>query len=390
MIKLQDLKQYEEYITTMRRDFHKHPETGFKEFRTSKIIKEELLKFGYTVEEGIGVTGIVGTLTGNSKGKTIGLRADMDALNMQELNDAPYKSLNDGVMHSCGHDTHTAMLLGAAKYFSEHKDELNGTLKVIFQSAEEGPMPGGGIFVVKGGYIDDCDAVFGMHIITSQYVGTVGIKSGPAMAAPDEFKVKVIGTGTHASAPHTGVDPILISSQIIQAFQNIISRNINPTDPAVISVCTISSGTAFNIQPESCEFTGTIRTLNPETRLYIFKRMEEIVKHITEMNNATYEVEFIKAYPPLINDPLMAEFVKNVAIEFVGIENVEILTTPSMGGEDFAYYLEKKPGAYLWLGGRPRDSIDYYNNHNPKFDIDESSLLIGTGLHINIVKEFLK
>ena len=390
MIKLQDIKQYEEYITKMRRDFHKHPETGFQEFRTSKIIKDELLKFGYTVEEGIGVTGLVGTLIGNNKGKTIGLRADIDALNMQELNDVPYKSVNDGIMHSCGHDTHTAMLLGAAKYFGEHKNELNGTLKVIFQSAEEGPMPGGGIFVVEGGYIDDCDAVFGMHIITRQYVGTIGIKSGPAMAAPDEFKVKVIGTGTHASAPHTGVDPILISSQIIQAFQNIISRNISPTDPAVISVCTISSGTAFNIQPESAEFSGTIRTLNPETRLYIFDQMEKIVKHITEMNNATYEVEFIKAYPPLINDPKMSEFAKNVAIEFVGKENVEVLTTPSMGGEDFAYYLEKKPGAYLWLGGRPKGSKEYYNNHNPKFDIDESSLLIGTGLHINIVKEFLK
>lgn len=390
MVKIKDIKKYEDYIIEKRRDFHQHPETGFLEFRTSKIVTDELIKFGFSIEEGIGVTGLVGTLVGNKSGKTIGLRADMDALNMQELNDVPYKSINDGVMHSCGHDTHTAMLLGAANYFSDHIEELNGTLKVIFQSAEEGPMPGGGSFVVDGGYIDSCDAVFGTHIKTSQYVGTIGIKSGPAMAAPDEFMVKVIGVGTHASAPDTGVDPILISSQIIQAFQNIISRNISPVDPAVISVCTFNSGTAFNILPESAEFTGTIRTLNPETRLFIFERMEAIVKHICEMNNASYEVEFIKAYPPLINDPKMSEFAKNVAIDLIGTENVEVLTVPSMGGEDFAYYLEKKPGAYLWLGGRPLDSKVLYNNHNPKFDIDESALLIGTGLHINLVREFLK
>lgn len=390
MIKLEELKEYEQYIIEKRRDFHKHPETGFQEFRTSAIVKEELLKFGFTIEECIGVTGLVGTLIGNKNGKTIGLRADMDALNMQELNDIPYKSIHEGVMHSCGHDTHTAMLLGAAKYMSEHKDKLNGTLKVIFQAAEEGPMPGGGSFVVEGGYIDKCDAVFGTHIITGQYAGTIGIKSGPAMAAPDEFLVKVIGTGTHASEPHTGVDPILISSQIIQAFQNIISRNTDPVDPAVISVCTIQSGTAFNILPESAEFSGTIRTLNPDTRSFIFKRMEEIIKHITLMNGATYEVEFIKAYPPLINNPKMADFAKKVAIELIGEENVEILTKPSMGGEDFAYYLEQKPGAFIWLGGRPIDSKEFYNNHNPKFDIDESSLLIGSALHINLVIEFLK
>ena len=389
MITLEDIKQYEPYIIDKRRDFHMHPEPGFKEFRTSKIIKEELTKFGYTIEDGIGVTGMVGTLVGNSNGKTVGLRADFDALYMQEENDVPYKSVNDGLMHSCGHDTHTAMLLGAAKYFSEHKDQLNGTLKVIFQSAEEGPMPGGGTFVVEGGYIDDCDAVFGQHILTRMVAGTVAIKPGPAMAAPDEFKITVIGTGTHASAPHTGEDPVLIASQIVVALQNIVSRNISPTDAAVISVCTINGGTAFNIIPEKVEMTGTIRTINPETRQHIFNRVEETVKHITEMNNSTYELELIEAYPPLINDVEMAHFFADTAKELIGKENVEIFTEPSMGGEDFSYYLQKKPGAYMWLGGRNKDQKTIYNNHNPKFDIDESSLLIGTGLHINIANNFL-
>ena len=204
MIKVNDIKQYEDYIIEKRRDIHMHPEPGFKEFRTSKMIKEELLKFGYSVEDGIGVTGLIGTIVGNKEGKTVLLRADIDALYMQEENDVPYKSLNDGLMHSCGHDTHTSMLLGAAKYFGDNKDKINGTLKLVFQSAEEGPMPGGGSFVVEGGHLDDCDAVFGLHITTKYKRGTIHMKKGPAMAAPDEFKIEVVGTGTHASAPQTG------------------------------------------------------------------------------------------------------------------------------------------------------------------------------------------
>lgn len=390
MIPIKDIKGYEDYIIEKRRDFHKHPETGFEEFRTSGIVKQELLKFGFTIEEGIGVTGLVGTLIGNPKGKTIGLRADMDALNMQEENDVPYKSINEGKMHSCGHDTHTAMLLGAAKYFGVHKNELNGTIKLFFQAAEEGPLPGGGSFMVEGGYVDACDAVFGQHITTSYMAGTAAMKFGSAMAAPDEFKITVIGNGTHASAPQTGVDPIITATQIITALQNIISRNISPVDPAVISVCTIHGGTAFNIIPESVKLTGTIRTLNNETRAFIFQRMEDIVKNITQMNGATYELELIKAYPPVINDIEMTQFALDTVTELIGKENVEVLTEPSMGGEDFSYYLQRRPGAFLWLGGRAADEETLYNNHNPKFDVDESSLLLGTAIHINLVHNYLK
>ncbi len=390
MINLEDIKKYEDYIIEKRRDLHMHPEPGFKEFRTSKMIEEELIRFGYSVETGIGVTGVIGTIVGNKEGKTVLLRADIDALYMQEENDVPYKSVNDGLMHSCGHDTHTSMLLGTAKYFGDNKDLINGTLKLVFQSAEEGPMPGGGSFVVEGGHLDDCDAVFGLHITTKFKRGTIHIKKGPAMAAPDEFSIDVIGTGTHASAPQTGHDPVVTASQIILALQNIISRNINPNSPAVISVCTINGGSAFNILPEKVSLGGTIRTLNNDVRLQIFKRMEETVKHISEMNGCKSELKIIKAYPPLINDIKMSDFVVGVAEKLIGEDNVVILDEPSMGGEDFAYYLEKKPGSYFWLGGRdPLLDIVYYN-HNPKFDIDESSLLIGTAMHINIVTEFLK
>ncbi|MBN2604247.1 MAG: amidohydrolase [Bacilli bacterium] len=389
MITKQTVSSYHDYIISKRRDFHMHPEPGFQEFRTSKIIKEELLSFGFELEEGIGVTGIVGTLKGDHPGKTIGFRADIDALMMQEENDVAYKSTYPGVMHSCGHDTHTAMLLGTAKFFSEHKDLLHGTLKVIFQSAEEGPMPGGGISVVEGGYIDSCDAVFGNHITARDMCGMIAIKKGPAMAAPDEFKIKIIGTGTHASAPHTGQDPLLTASQIIMAFQNIISRNINPNKPAVISVCTIHGGTAFNIIPSTVEMTGTVRTLEPAVRDLVFSRMEETIKQLTALNQSTYEFEIIKSYPPLFNNIEMSDFVIDVASEVIGKENVIILDEPSMGGEDFSYYLERKPGAYFWLGGRNKNEPNFYNNHNPKFDIDEESLLIGTTLQINIILSYL-
>ena len=219
LITLKDIINYESYIIERRRDFHMHPETGFQEFRTSKIIEAELRSMGFNLITGVGITGMVGTLQGSKNGKTVLLRADIDALNMQEENESTYKSVNDGVMHSCGHDTHTAMLLGACKYFSDNKDSLEGTLKVVFQSAEEGPMPGGGSFVVKEGHLDDVDGVFGLHITTRDVAGTISVKKGPAMAAPDEFQIEIIGTGTHASAPHTGNDPV------VTAIDNI---NNNP------------------------------------------------------------------------------------------------------------------------------------------------------------------
>ncbi len=390
MIKLKDIKKYEKYIIERRRDFHMHPETGFQEFRTSKVIETELRSMGFELITGVGVTGIVGTLKGNNNNKTVLLRADIDALNMQEENECEYKSKNDGVMHSCGHDTHTAMLLGACKYFSENKEQLNGTLKVVFQSAEEGPMPGGGSYVIKEGHLDDVDGVFGLHIHTRDTAGRISLKKGPAMAAPDEFQIEVIGTGTHASAPHTGHDAVLTAAEIISAIQKITSRNINPLDLAVISVCTIHGGTAFNILPEKVKLTGTIRTLDKKVRQFIFKRMEEIVKNVSEMNGCKSNLKIIEAYPPLINDVAESDFVISLAQELLGKENVEVLTEPSMGGEDFSYYLEKKPGSYFWLGGRSKDQKEIYYNHNPKFDIDESSLLVGTAMHINIAIEYLK
>jgi amidohydrolase len=280
------------------------------------------------------------------------------------------------------------MLLGAAKYFSDHKEDLNGTVKLFFQSAEEGPMPGGGIYMVEGGHVDECDAVFGQHIVTRDELHSINIKKGPAMAAPDEFKITVTGIGTHASAPQTGVDAILCSADIIQSLQMITSRNISALENAVISVSTIHGGTAFNILPDKVEMTGTIRTLKPNIREFVFKRMTEIVESVGKTHNATAEIEIIPAYPPVINDPEMCDFVLHIAKE-LNLPTYE-LDEPSMGGEDFAYYLQKKPGAFLWLGAQRPNSTNYAYNHNPLFDPDEDALLTGMLMHVNIVTEFLK
>ena len=386
MINLEDIKKYEEYIIKMRREFHMYPEVAFHEFRTSKRIKEELEKMNYEIIHPVGTTGILAILNKDKAGKTVALRADFDALSMQEENTYEYKSQIDGMMHSCGHDTHTAMLLGAAKYFSDHKEAFNGTIKLIFQHAEE-YAPGGAIDFVKAGLIDDCDAVFGLHITTRDKTKTVNIKKGPAMAAPDEFKVMVQGFGTHASAPHTGIDPILVSSQVVQAFQNIISRFVSPLESAVITVSTIHGGTAFNIIPEFVEMTGTIRTLNPDVRKLVFTKMHDTCDSIAKMNNANITLQIDEAYPPVINDPIMSDFVLDVARKILPEDQVIELKDPSMGGEDFSHFLEKKPGALFWLGAGKTDDAPY--NHNPKFDPDEDAFLTGTLMHINIVKEFL-
>jgi amidohydrolase len=389
MIHLKDLDNYKEYIIKQRRHIHQYPETGFQEFKTVAHIKKELQSFGLDIIEEVARTGIIGILQ-NGSGKTVALRADIDALNMQEEFESDYKSKHDGIMHSCGHDTHTAMLLGAAKYLSEHKDLIQGTVKFIFQPAEEGPMPGGGALIVEEGHLKDVDAIFGLHITTRDESGQIVVKKGSAMAAPDEFKVTITGTGTHASAPQTGHDPIVAASQIISSLQTIVSRNIAATDSAVISVGTIHGGTAFNIIPETVTFTGTIRTLTQEVRHFVFQRFESLVQDLAKAYQVKADVELIPAYPPLINDKEMSDFVLDIAKQITDENNVIEAELPSMGGEDFSYYLQEIPGSYFWLGAKQPGETNAAYNHNPQFNPDENAFVLGTCMHINIVSEFLK
>lgn len=387
MINIKELAHLEEVIYTYRNTIHMNPETGFEEYETTKFIQNILESKGYKIENNPLDTGVIATIN-NQYSKTVMLRADIDALNMVEENEVPYISKVDGKMHACGHDAHTAMLLGAALYFADNLDKIKGRIKLVFQPAEEGPLPGGASHLVKAGIMDDVDAVFGLHITTLYETGQVHVKPGHSMSAPDELLIKVSGQGTHASAPESGNDVVLCAANIIQHLQQIVSREIAAYESAVVSISTIHAGTAFNVLPDEVVMTGTVRTFNEDIRRLIHKRIKEVVKYNADLSNATSEVIIKKGYPALINDPVMTDFIVKTASESIGKENVIIDKNPSMGAEDFAYYLQKKPGCFYWIGGRPKDMKEIYYNHNPKFDVDKKSLIYGTLLHINAVLNY--
>jgi amidohydrolase len=387
MITLKDIEALAPYIIQYREHFHQNPETGFEEIKTTDTLRKELKTLGYTLHKTPLKTGVIATLNDHYN-KTICLRADIDALKMTEENEVPYKSLKEGLMHACGHDAHMAMLLGAAKYFSAHQKNIKGRIKLIFQPAEEGPLPGGAYHLVKAGVLDDVDAVFGIHITTLYKTGQVHIKSGPAMAAPDVFELIIRGEGTHASAPESGQDVIVTAASIINHIQQIVSREISAKELGVISVSTIHGGTTFNVLPDEVTMTGTIRSFTEEIRSFLHKRLTDITMHIAQLNNTEATINIEKGYPALINDQAMTDFVANCVKTSLGDDHLIMDDEPSMGGEDFAYYLQQKPGAFYWLGGRHPNQKEIYYNHNPKFDIDPDSLLIGTLLHINTVLNY--
>ena len=388
-ISIDDIKAIEQDIIHYRRSIHMHPETGFEEFKTSEMVADLLEEFGLEIIKGVGKTGVIGILKGQSQIKTIALRADMDALNIHEEVRTEYKSRVDGKMHACGHDAHTAMLLGAAKVLSTKRENIKGTVKFVFQPAEEGPAPGGGSLIMESGHLDDVDAVFAIHANPIFETGQIGICKKEAMAATDFFEIELIGKGGHAAEPQTGIDPIIMAGQMLCAFQNIISREINPVEPAVLSVCTINGGHQFNAIPEKVTMTGTVRTLSEDTRERIFKRMEEIIMHISAMHNGRYAFDRKKGYPALVNHENMVEFVMDVCKGFLGDENVILLDKPTMGGEDFAYFLQKIPGAIFWLGCGNKEKGITEMLHNSNFMMDEDALILGTAIHVNLVYHYL-
>lgn len=363
-------------IIEWRRYLHQYPELGFDEKNSSSFVFEKLKSWGIETKK-CAITGVVGLIKGKP-GKTIALRADLDALPIKEMTLLPYSSKNPGKMHACGHDGHTAIVLGAAKVLSQLKDKLTGNIKLIFQPAEEGP--GGAEPMIKEGVLTNpaVDAIVGLHIRTSLPSGKIGIKSGKLMAAPDEFKIRVIGKGTHAAHPDQGIDPIIIASQIVLALQNLVSRETDPTEPALISCGTFQAGSKANIIPGEAVITGTVRTLSSELRTRMRKRIEELVAGITGASKAKYEFEYKFEYPPLVNDDKMAELARKVSANMPGKNMLFELKDPSMGGEDFAYYLKKIPGVYVFLGNYNPDKDTIYPIHSPNFKIDEDVLPLGT------------
>ncbi len=385
---LEMAKNINNSIIEWRRHIHMYPELGYQEYNTAKFIAENLRKWGYEVQTGVAKTGVVGLLRGKQNSRTIALRADMDALPIEELNEKPYKSRIKGVMHACGHDAHVAMLLGAAKILANIRDELRGNVKLIFQPAEEGGN--GALKMIEEGVLENprVNLIYGIHVWSSLPSGIVAIKDGPLLAAVGEFKVVVKGRGGHGAYPHLTIDPIVISANIIQSMQTIVSRNIDPIESAVVSVGYIKAGKAFNIIPEQAEFGGTYRYLTEDTGVTIRRRLKELVQGICKSYNAQCNISIEDKSPPLINNPEAVRFARKVLSEMLGEQRI-IEAKPSMGGEDFAFYTRKIPGAFIILGTGNSEKGTDKPHHSPYFDVDEDVLYIGTAIHVALAYRYL-
>ena len=380
-----EIEALKDIIISTRRDIHKHPELAFNEHRTSKLVAERLEFLGIEVQTGVGKTGVVGTLKGN-EGKTIALRADMDALPIKETSNISYKSQNDGIMHACGHDGHTAMLLGTAEAISQKVAKLNGTVKFFFQPAEEGQ--GGARYMIEDGALDGVDEVYGIHLWNYQKYGTVGVKPGPIMAAADIFKITIHGEGGHGAAPQGTKDAVLIAAHLIQTLQTIVSRNTNPIESTVVTIGQINGGYNFNIIADKVTMKGTTRSYTEENRQLIKTRLLEIIAGTEKTFGAKIELDYEDGYPPTINNPEATENLLSAASKIVGDGAGQPYL--SMGGEDFSYFLQKVPGCYFLIGSAPQDreplSVPHHCSH---FDIEESALLVGSSVYLQLVDDLL-
>ena len=377
-------KKYEQYTINMRREFHMYPELSMKEVRTSNRIKEELTKIGIPFES-IG-TGVVATIKGKNEGKTIALRADIDALEVNEIRDVPYKSKNEGVMHACGHDAHGAMLLGAAHVLNDIKDEFNGTVKLMFQPAEETAQ--GAKALIEGGALNGVDEVFGMHVMGNFPSGKIAVGEGPRMASADMFRIKVKGAGGHGSMPNYGVDALVAASSIVMNLQTVVSREISPMESAVVSIGKLSSGTRFNVIADEAIMEGTTRCFSYEVREQLPAAMQRIVKSTAASYRAEAEFEYKFLTAPTINNMESTERAKK-AIEKI-MSRDAVMEMPKMAGsEDFSEYLEMVPGTFAIVGIANKDKDTCYSNHHPMFDIDEDMLVNGVALHAQYAFDYL-
>jgi amidohydrolase len=364
-----------------------HPEVAFTEVRTAEIAAARLRALGFEVQEGIAETGVVGILRGDHPGRTILVRADMDCLPVTEANEVPYKSLNDGFMHACGHDGHTSIALAAARVLAGRRDRLHGTVKFVFQPAEEGP--GGAKPMIEAGVMDGprVDACLGLHLWNDLPSGVVGIAEGPLMAATGEWRATIVGKGGHGAAPHATIDPIVAAAHCVTALQSIVARNVDPLKAGVVTVGEFHAGQAFNIIPHEARLSGTIRSFDDEVHALLERRLVEVLDHISAGLGATALIDYRRGYPVLRNDAAMCEVVRAAATEVVGEENV-VRATPTLGGEDMAYFLREAPGCFFFVGSAAPDS-DVFPHHNPRFDIDEAALPIGVQVIVKAVERYL-
>ncbi len=380
-------------MAALRRDIHAHPELCFEEVRTAELVAKKLTEWGIPVERGLGGTGVVGIIRKGTSERAIGLRADMDALPMQEFNTFAHASRHDGKMHACGHDGHTAMLLAAAQYLAVQQ-HFDGTVYLIFQPAEEGG--GGAREMIRDGLFErfPMQAVFGMHNWPGMPAGSFAVSPGPVMASSNEFKITIRGKGGHAALPHNAIDPVPVACQIVQAFQTIISRNKKPIDAGVVSVTMIHAGEATNVIPDSCELQGTVRTFTIDVLDLIEQRMREIAEHTCAAYGVGCEFEFERNYPPTINSAHEAEFARRVMAGIVG-EDLVLKQEPTMGAEDFAYMLQAKPGAYCFIGNGDGGHREMGHGggpcmlHNPSYDFNDELIPLGATYWVRLVEAWL-
>ncbi len=388
---IEPLVNFQTELSGIRRDLHAHPELCYEEVRTSDVVAAKLSEWGIPIVRGLGVTGVVGIIKNGSSSRAIGLRADMDALPMQEINTFAHASQHHGKMHACGHDGHTAMLLGAAHHLATNRN-FDGTVYLIFQPAEEGG--GGARRMIADGIFDQfpMDAVYGMHNWPGIPVGQFGVVEGPMMASSNEFRLHVKGKGGHAALPHRSVDPVMVAVQIAQAWQNIITREKNPLQTAVLSITQIHAGSATNVIPDDAHMIGTVRTFTIDTLDLIESRMAEVANHMAAAFNAEVEFTFRRNYPPLVNHPTETAFAIDVMRDVVGADNVDTRTEPTMGAEDFAYFLQEKPGCYVFIGNGEGDhragghGLGPCQLHNASYDFNDNLLPIGGSFWVRLVE----
>jgi amidohydrolase len=380
-------------ITAIRRDIHAHPELCFEENRTADVVAARLTEWGIPIHRGLGKTGVVGIIKSGTSPRAVGLRADMDALPMQEFNTFGHASKHAGKMHACGHDGHIAMLLAAAQHLAKHRN-FDGTVYVIFQPAEEGG--GGAREMIKDGLFEQfpMDAVFGMHNWPGEQVGKFAVSPGPVMASTAEFKITIRGKGSHAALPHNGTDPVPIACEMVQAFQTIVSRNMKPIDAGVVSVTMLHAGEATNVVPDSCELQGTVRAFRGEVQDLIERRMQQIAQHVCAAHDAQCEFEFRRNYPATVNSAPEAEFARQVMASIVGPDNVSV-QEPTMGAEDFAFMLQAKPGAYCFIANGDGSHREMGHGagpcmlHNPSYDFNDDLIPLGATYWVRLAEAWL-
>ncbi|HEY9605429.1 MAG TPA: M20 family metallopeptidase [Allocoleopsis sp.] len=383
-----DIRALQPQIVEWRRYLHQRPELGFQEQLTAQFIAQKLQEWGIEHQTGIAKTGIVATITSDRPGPVLAIRADMDALPIQEENDIPYCSQHDGIMHACGHDGHTAIALGTAFYLAQHRERFAGTVKIIFQPAEEGP--GGAKPMVEAGVLNnpDVDAIIGLHLWNNLPLGTVGVRSGALMAAVESFHCKILGKGGHGAMPHQTVDSIVVSAQIVNALQTIVARNVDPIESAVVTVGKLHAGTALNVIADTACMSGTVRYFNPKFEGYFEQRIEQVIAGLCQSQGANYEFEYSRLYPPTINNPQMAELVRSIALDVVETPVGIVPECQTMGGEDMSFFLQEVPGCYFFLGSANPDKDLAYPHHHPRFNFDETVLEMGVEIFVRCVEKF--